>query len=233
MKNEFLLREEFKQWLLNVKKFSLPVTNSYLSYVAGVDKTIGIYVEKEDFTTNLFTFIKEKVELNNIFEAESGIVSVFNYLFLENIDKKLETPLNTIKNWRTGMIHYREFIYEYMDSKIYDTSTNNTIENNVIDDFNDIEIEDPKIKGSLLGFVTENLEKNIFRYSKDDLYKNFAFRIITQDRRYEQIFYPISFIKRFLYLKNEKVFFDNWLEILLDNIYLHFENDKINSYFLF
>lgn len=45
MKNTFLLRKEFKEWLLKTGNFPEPTVNSYLSYVSGVDKTFDISQE--------------------------------------------------------------------------------------------------------------------------------------------------------------------------------------------
>lgn len=82
---------------------------------------------------------------------------------------------------------------------------------------------------TLLDFDDEIIldENSSYTYSKNDLYKIFSFRLITQDRFYDSIFYPISFIKRFLYLKGEKQFLDNWVERLLDSVNVHLEDGMI------
>lgn len=230
MKNTFLLREEFKEWLIIFGKFPLPTVNSYLSYVGGVDKTFIIRKDGIEEETNLFEILKTQVKNGDDFEMDNTIISVINELYQKNIEIKLNTPLNTIRNWRSGLFQYREFLYYFIETKIepieeekiFDEEGIEEIEN---ENFEDYSFEDLESNGIVvLDLINDESD---YSYSKTDLYKIFSFRIITQDRFYNHIFYPISFIKRFLYSKGEKQFIDNWVEKLLDNIDLHLEDGKI------
>jgi hypothetical protein len=53
--------------------------------------------------------------------------------------------------------------------------------------------------------------------NKEDLYKNLAFRLSTQNRPDRDICFPISTIKTLFYDNSEKVFFDKWIKTQIDN----------------
>lgn len=55
---------------------------------------------------------------------------------------------------------------------------------------------------------------------------NFKFRMITQDRFYGEIFFPISYIKTLLYRNGQKKYFDKWIDDQLDFIDILCEKDK-------
>jgi hypothetical protein len=59
---------------------------------------------------------------------------------------------------------------------------------------------------------------NICHYRKEELKKIFTFRLITQDRYYEFLYYPISVLKKLFYNYDRKEFFDNWIDKQIDNI---------------
>lgn len=228
MKNTFLLREEFKVWLTTIGQFPLPSAKSYLSYVAGADKTFIISSDIIEGETNLFELLKVHVESGDTFGMDNAIINIINELYEKNIDKKLNTPISTIGKWRSALFQYREFLYDYIETKIDTIEEENKIteENNVIENFEDFNLIETSSEDSETIIVGLE-EMSDFVYSKNDLYKNFRFRIITQDRFYNQIFYPIRFIKRFLYSRGEKQFIDQWVENLLDNIEVHLDNHKI------
>lgn len=228
MKNTFLLRQEFKNWLITVGEFPLPSASSYLSYVAGADNRFIINSDLIVGETNLFELLKVHIENGDALGMDNSIISIINELYEKDIDVKLNTPISTIGKWRSALYQYREFLYDYIESEI-DTlqeDDNEIVEKSStenFEDFNFTETSDENFETIIVG-----LEKvSDYSYSKTDLYKNFRFRIITQDRFYNHVFYPISFIKRFLYSKGEKQFMDKWVENLLDNINLHLENENI------
>lgn len=231
MKNTFLLREEFKNWLLKVVGLPLPTVNSYLSYVAGADKTFGISHEGSEEETNLFEVLSKLVKNGDYFGMDSAIIAVINELQQEKIEEKLRTPLNTIRNWKSGLFQYREFLYSHIETQNDSTENTETIENEI--DKNELStpnyesfnlIEDDSDVFIALGVKGDHLN---YTFTSEDLYKIFTFRIITQDRFYKDIFYPISFIKRFLYKKGEKLYLDNWVRRLLDNVQINLEDEQI------
>ena len=62
-------------------------------------------------------------------------------------------------------------------------------------------------------------------YTKHSLYKNFTFRLITQDRFYPNLYFPISFIKKIFYRKSERAYFDQWIKDILDRTIVHYQNN--------
>lgn len=219
------------------RKFSATTVNSYLSYVAGVDKTFTISREGIEGETNLFEILEIEVYNGDDIGMDNTIISIINELQQKDVEKTLKTPINTIRNWRSGLFQYREFLYSFIEEKVeakeeekvFDEDGEEEIENENFEDIDFDLFNNQEDDGALVlnvdGTISE--EENDYNYSKSDLYNIFKFRIITQDRFYNHIFYPISFIKRLLYLKGEKQFLDNWVEKLLDNIDLHLEEGKI------
>lgn len=239
MKNTFLLRAEFIEWLVTIAKFPLASAKSYCSYVAAADKTFILDKEGKNEETNLFKMLDVLVYNGDTFGMDNTIITLINELSKDKIEEQLKTPLSSIQKWRSGLFQYREFLYYHIETNIEDKETELIIdeyetakeENPLVDPFENFNLDEREDAGSitLLDFDDEIVldENTIYNYSKNDLYKIFSFRIITQDRFYDSIFYPISFIKRFLYLKGEKQFLDNWVERMLDRVNVHLEDGMI------
>lgn len=64
------------------------------------------------------------------------------------------------------------------------------------------------------------------KYTQEELFKNFTFRLITQDRFYKFLYFPISFYKKMFYYNNSKKFFDDLIKSQINNIIFHTENEK-------
>jgi len=230
MKNTFLLRAEFIEWLVTIAKFPLASAKSYCSYVAAVDKTFILNNEGKNEETNLFKMLDVFVCNEDTFGMDNTIIALINELSKDNIEEQLKTPLSSIQKWRSGLFQYREFLYYHIETNIGFKETDEE-KNQVINPSEDFNLDEIEEVGSitLQDFDDEIIldENSSYTYSKNDLYKIFSFRIITQDRFYDAIFYPINFIKRFLYLKGEKQYLDNWVERLLDSVNINLENKMI------
>jgi hypothetical protein len=59
---------------------------------------------------------------------------------------------------------------------------------------------------------------NLYHYEQAELKKNFYFRLITQDRYYEFLYFPVSVLKKLFYNNDRKAFFDNWVNKQIDNV---------------
>jgi hypothetical protein len=59
------------------------------------------------------------------------------------------------------------------------------------------------------------------RISKQELRKKFFFRLITQDKFYPFMCFPISVLKQLFYHKGRQEFFDYWINNQIDNIIVH------------
>jgi hypothetical protein len=76
--------------------------------------------------------------------------------------------------------------------------------------------------------IVRNQATNVYHYGKEELKKNFTFRLITQDRYYEFLYFPISVLKKLFYHHDRKIFFDNWINKQIDNIAVYTgQSDKL------
>jgi hypothetical protein len=128
---------------------------------------------------------------------------VFSELCREDIAKILGYAEKTIKNWKSGLAQYREFIFSYVESSVDQSEDEQEQQEDIV------EVLFPQIKDS----------KSKFSFAKDpDLDKNFTFRLVTQDRYYDEIFYPIGFVKRLFKKRGEKQYFTEWIKSVINNI---------------
>jgi hypothetical protein len=72
--------------------------------------------------------------------------------------------------------------------------------------------------------VIRNQAANAYHYEQDELRKNFYLRLITQDRLYEFLYFPISVLKKLFYYCERAEFFDNWINKQIDNIIVYTGN---------
>lgn len=215
MKSEFLLKDQFKNWLIETAQISEASAESYLSYVKGADKLISVSVASSE-KFKLFTILQAEYKTQNITTIKETILFVIDELSRKNADEVFKRPKKTIQNYKSGLYSYLKFLSEESFS----------VENIETDEIEIIEgqIEDFHIYTDTGNSLSEN---NVVReYSKSDLMKNFSFRICTQDRFYEDIFFPIRFINRVFKLKKEQSIFNNWLNNLLSSITIFLEENK-------
>lgn len=200
MANNLLFRANFIGWLVEEETFTPGSANSYASYVSAIDKAL--------IGTNFIETLDKELQAGKSYRIASVFDSIQEQLQQENIEKSLGIDTNTIRKWRSGILKYREFI-DYLSCK------NDNIDDS--EDENDIEIID--------AFSNRTKENNssaiILVYTSNELKENFSFRLITQDRHYDDIYFPISFIKRFFYKKGNKQYFDKWIEDHINHIQIH------------
>ena len=224
MKNIFFLRDEFETYLKEVENLKIDSAKSYCSYVAAVDNAFIIRKQGSDIELNLSEAVEMKFNEGDSLEMGHQIVTIINELSRENIEVELNTPICSIQKWRSALNKY----YDFLAVKIEENVTYDDVE---IENSNPENIEDENDEILVLNFDRIVLDgKNTpikYKFSKSDLYVNFYFRLTTQDRFYNGIYYPISFIKRFLISKGERTYFDNWVNNLIDNVKVHIENDTL------
>lgn len=215
MKNQILFREEFKEWLISNKICKPSSADSYASYLSGVNGQFDID------GLSMCERIEKYHNAGDPFKINQLIVDLVNELYREDICEITGRPQNTINNWRSALLQYTEFFYYFtVDAESVNLG----------------EKEDDKSVEEMIKLINENADrvekasepKNIrtrkYKYPAKDLMKNFKFRIITQDRFYGEIFFPISFIKRLMYVNNEAEYFEKWLENQLNDILIYCEN---------
>lgn len=236
MKNNFLLHDEFIQWLVDFANLPLPSAKSYCIYVSAADKYTKIKCVSSLIDSNLIKILDDLVQNSNNVEVANVIDSVIAFLSLNNITELLDSSSKYISNWKSGLFQYKDFLNDYIDANIdsitddvssvpfsylVSPSCNNKKHNS---DVVSSKIEKAKKNTVTMSFGFDTANKI---YSTDDIYSNFTFRIITQDRYYDEIFYPISFIKRYFYYTGGKAYFDNWVKELLDNVNVHHTDGSI------
>lgn len=216
MKSEFLLKDQFKNWLIETEKTSEASAKSYLSYVSGADKLISISEKGSNEKFNLFVVLQSAFKKQDANTIEETLFFVIDKLSLKNAEDVFGRPKKTLQNYKSGLYSYLEFLLEQSFSFGNDSS----------DVFDTIESE----IGDLLVFpdIGELSSKNdlVKVYSKNDLIKNFSLRIKTQDRFYQDIFFPIRFITRVFSKNSERTIFKNWLNHLINSIVVFLEDNN-------
>lgn len=214
-------RDEFKQWLItsNVVSSSSGSADSYASYVAGVNHQFSIQ------GTSMCDLIEKYYKADDSKRIHETISAFQTKLYLSNICQITGKAKGTIDNWRTGLLKYKEFFSE-ITSFVEPEETDTT--------FTEVDTEVKIVFGESQNVTTELVQpfKEIrtytYVYDKKALKKNFTFRIITQDRFYGETFFPISFIKSYLYKNGYKIYFDNWVNNQLDDIEILYEGGILN-----
>lgn len=178
MKIQFLLKDEFKSWLIESSITSKTSAKSYLSYVSGANKVILVSKKDSNEKSNLFTILQVEFEKQNIKAIEETILFVIEELSRKNADGIFGKAKKTLQNYRSGLYRYLEFLIEQPFF----------VENVEEDEITTIETQ--QIYTDIGRRLSENNTDIVF--SKNDLRKNFSLRIKTQDRFYENIFFPYS-----------------------------------------
>ncbi len=230
MANTIFLKEEFKKWLIESQDLTPDSANSYLSYVSAVNNHFEL--DKQALSTIVENYHKAKQQG----KLDSAIVTVFNTLFEEDICNTTNRPQSTINKWKSALFQYREFLYEVTEEGEYlkyeDDITSELIEplkkDSLVDKVQYLDYRDFAEDSEVIPVepvTKKKLSHKNYSYKKDELLKNFRFRLITQDRFYGELFFPISYIKRLLHIKGEKKFFDKWILDHLNEIVLHTESE--------
>jgi hypothetical protein len=203
------LRAEFKQWLLDSKKLSPKSEDSYASYVAGANHQFTIE------GVSMCKLIEKHYKLGNFYLIDETISNILDQLYLPDIYKITGKAKKTIDNWRCGLLTYKEFFYDTTD--VVDGV--NEIRDVLEADLNmDIICSDVKPQRVELVKTTKKTGTKNYIYSAKELMANFRFRMITQDRFYGDIFFPVSYIKTLLYRNGQKIYFDKWVSDQINGI---------------
>ncbi len=187
MKNKILLEEEFKDWIISTAELSENSVISYVSYLSSINKLILDLSKEHD----LFYYLDIHVNNGNIDKIEKIYNDVIHYLSIKGIDNKLNLTEKTLKNYKSGLNNYYNFLIDYID---------------------EIEIIDNSpITEEKFNIINEEDRKSEYKLTKE--YSAFISRLRTQDRFYDNIFYPIRFISRIFrqhkQTKKLKKWFDN------------------------
>jgi len=199
--DEFFLRNEFIDWLKEEEEYTHGSANSYASYVAAVNKNI---LSKHFEEGSFFRVVKELVNQGN----KTAIEGLFDPLISVIIRQAATSVVHKYKN---GLIQYRNFLIVQLS------------EEDLVEEVEPLKAALVKVQeNNTLVFLNDVDYSHQLTYDKEALNKIFAFRMITQDRCYGKVFFPISFLKKLFY-KNEssRKFLDKYIENQIDNILLH------------
>jgi len=214
----FFLRKEFISYLINEEDYSIGSANSYASYVSSAHKHIIRLYLKKDFFGSIDIFYKDNFrdELEDLFDISINLTLKFSDI--------------TIKNkYCAGLREYKYFLLDIFDNP-YDNEV-------YIPEYlkKQIAIEDvilAKEDKDIIQFRREIEEeyKTKFEIDKESLISNFRFRMITQDRLYGDVYFPIRLIKKIFYKNDAKQIFDKFISDQIENIKIY--NSSNNSFYL-
>lgn len=211
--SEFLLKEEFELWLILNAKISPSSAKSYLSYVLGINNIINF--EKNGTTKSVFCLFKENYEKGDVDEIKNIEEIIVQNLSIKKADLVFYRSLKTLQNYKSGLFRYTEFLVDKLSYNNGSNFNNNELEKN----------EYLNISNKQGELISNEYKDQL--YLKSELFKVFESRIKTQDRTYEDIFFPIRFITR-VFRANEKYeVFKKWVTKLINSIIIHTENGEV------
>ncbi|MBP0613677.1 hypothetical protein J8J42_11570 [Chryseobacterium sp. cx-311] len=152
-------------------------------------------ISYDSYVRNACRLVNIALEQINTLEEVEDIV---NYLSQPNVGLLKNKSQKTLTNYKSGLRMYAEFLND-IDSSIVATPEN---------------FQETTDATALL-----HIGNTV--YDKKELYKTFNLRLTTQDRFYEEIYFPISVIKQLLYKNGEREFYDAFLKNLLDATQIH------------
>lgn len=139
----------------------------------------------------------------NPFDVEKGKISEQISVISENLYEKKDSSFHI----------YSEKINNHMPKALL--GKQNYLQ--YLSTINKHEVFTPKIE-----LIKVERKESTVMYPQSELYKKFIFRLITQDRYYSFLYYPISVLKKLFYLNpTDKTFFDQWMKNQIDSIQFH------------
>lgn len=209
------LREEFKSFLKKNRK-SEGTINNYCTWIGRINEEPSLSPQ-----INLLTAFEVALAGKDIYKLILKMVQ--NQL--EKLDKEIATltiknaTKDDINNWRSALRKYLEFLNYHFEVELTINTTNDDISTSN-DDTEIIENED-NYSYDEMSIASD------FMITSDDIITNFMFRMITQDRHSNKIFYPIYFIKQIFEKNNDNLFFENWVQEQLYETTIHLKEGKV------
>lgn len=213
MTTEFYQKEEFNQWLIKNLGISESSAKSYLSYVSGASKTVEI---KNIKSYRLFDILGSNISQSKL--KTNAIDFMIQQLSRKDAEMRFGRPLKTLQNYKSGLYAYLEFLIEN-DYIVSEEDQQTDEESDLLDNINSLSYEFSESE-----YASEDI---IYEYSKKDVFANFKLRMNTQDRTYDNIYYPIRFIVSYFNIIGNRKAFEEWNNKLLGSIHLFVENKKI------
>lgn len=204
-KERFYLYEEFTDWLIEATSVSVESAKSYGVYLQSAFQklnTIGAEsVKQQDL---YFKQIKSSVKSGDENLIKDAILTLFQYLCKKGIEEELNYSKKYIQNWRSSLIKYGEFLVEWSSENSQEEVQNNVEENVALVLDNEIAVGDS------------------VSFDKNNLYKVFTLRLLSQDRFYNDVYFPISLVKKIFYKRKQKKAFDTCINKMLDHTKIYY-----------
>lgn len=190
----FLLRKEFVLYLINEENYSSGSAKDYASYVSSANNYILKERLKIDFFGRIQRVLYESKEADEIEDLLDVCIS--------EVTKNKE--IKNKNKYKAGLVQYKEFLLNLLEeeesSNKVTTFTLTMAGNTVLNESNNND------------FILTEIDKEEFSefvIDKDTLISNFKFRMITQDRLYGDVYFPVRLLKKIFYQnKFDKDFFD-------------------------
>ena len=141
-----------------------------------------------------------------------------------------ENIMSSLKTLKTDLYPPKQSNNSFMD---YSKGVGNHVPRAILGDENYLEflaeLSDKRQKSSSLKFPKAGEKPEIAdHYDQAELRDNFFLRLITQNRFYDFLNYPISELKKLFYKNGRRVFFDKLINEQIDNIAVYInQTDKI------
>ena len=207
IKEKFYLDQEFTDWLIQATAVSTDSAKSYGTYLQSAFQKLNAISENSGKQEHLyFEQIKAAVQVGSEDLVKDAVLTLFQYLCKNGIEDELQYSKKYIQNWRSALIQYGEFLIEWNSENAKEGIQENVEENIALVLDNQIAIGDT---------VT---------FDKNNLYKVFTLRLLSQDRFYNDIYFPISLIKKIFYKRKHKKAFDACMNKMLDHTKIYYED---------
>lgn len=201
------MRERFADWLKEEMEMTPESAASYVSYVAGANERIL----KLHLSKSMFDIVQIEIETGKVQNIEERFDQFITILNQEIHQKSPAIPVNTLRNYRSGLRQYCSFLILVLQGDEY---IQGITSENIEDDENIQEIE------SSFESVKGRTEDIILTYK--DLEAYFMFRLMTQDRCYGEVYFPIRLLKKIFYKQRvSRKYLDDWMIHHIANIQVH------------
>jgi hypothetical protein len=202
---KFPYKRDFIQYLQEEENYTTGSSNSYASYVASANKTIL----KGRFERDFFEIVNECVNKFDDCGIEDLLDLAISIVLKEGDDKNKS-------KYKSGLLEYKYFLM----FSIKNGSLPENIE--VLENQNQVET-DSEMHFKIKKIEEEGKVDNLV-YDKETLADNFTFRMISQDRLYGDVYFPIRFLKKIFYRdKDTKNYFKTMIISQIEDIRMYID----------
>jgi hypothetical protein len=201
---EFFLRNVFKKWLEAEDKLTSGGVSSYVSNLAGFFETYSNQLLSE-------AQFEALIDTGSLDEIQDVLNAMYTVVNVEKHNPNALLPKSKLSDVGSALRKYEAFLCEYADAsgKAGDEVVTKS------------EILEEKYQAPISPL--SNIKKT--HLEVDDIRANFTNRLISQDRPYGNVYFPISIIKKLFYRNENRGYFDKWKNEQLNKIIFH-TNEK-------